>query len=121
MYRDSGGTLCGLGYRRDAGNERGWKKRLDLGLGHPMRSSGEREDSRNPLWKRTAVRPYDTPITKRGEAEARRKWQGKKRTELSVRHIAIIVLLQMWPETRNDFPCPVFLVHGNEAASHDAS
>ena len=82
---------------------------------------GEREDSRNPLWKRTAVRPYDTPITKRGEAEARRKWQGKKRTELSVRHIAIIVLLQMWPETRNDFPCPVFLVHGNEAASHDAS
>ena len=55
---------------------------------------GEREDSRNPLWKRTAVRPYDTPITKRGEAEARRKWQGNKRTELSVRHIAIIVLLQ---------------------------
>ena len=32
---------------------------------------GEREDSRNPLWKKTAARPYDTPITGRGEREAR--------------------------------------------------
>ena len=33
---------------------------------------GEREDSRNPLWKKTASRPYDTPITSRGATEARR-------------------------------------------------
>ena len=33
---------------------------------------GEREDSRNPLWKKTASRPYDTPITSRGATEAHR-------------------------------------------------
>ena len=33
---------------------------------------GERLDSHDRNWKRTAARPYDTPITKHGEAEAHR-------------------------------------------------
>ena len=31
---------------------------------------GERQDTKDPSWKRTAVRVYDTPITKHGMMEA---------------------------------------------------
>ena len=31
---------------------------------------GERLDTRDRNWKKTAARPYDTPITKHGEAAA---------------------------------------------------
>ena len=45
---------------------------------------GEREDSRNPQWKKTAVRPYDTPITSRGGREVHRlsnaRFSGKAST-----------------------------------------
>ena len=33
---------------------------------------GERQDSKDPSWKKKAVRVYDTPITKRGMMEANR-------------------------------------------------
>lgn len=49
---------------------------------------GERKDARNPQWKKTAVRPYDTPITSRGELEAHqlsvRRYSGKVRRSLCV-------------------------------------
>ena len=31
---------------------------------------GEREDTQNPKWKQSAVRPYDTPITNKGKVIA---------------------------------------------------
>lgn len=33
---------------------------------------GERLDSQDRNWKRTAARPYDTPLTARGHGEAHR-------------------------------------------------
>ncbi len=33
---------------------------------------GERLDTQNRQWKKTAARPYDTPITPRGQREALR-------------------------------------------------
>ena len=45
---------------------------------------GERQDTRDPSWKKTAERPYDTPITSRGKLEAfrlsERRFKGKVRS-----------------------------------------
>ena len=38
---------------------------------------GERLDTKNREWKKTAPRPYDTPITPRGEREALRLAKGR--------------------------------------------
>ena len=38
---------------------------------------GERLDSMNPSWRRTADRPYDTPITEKGKLEAYRVAQDR--------------------------------------------
>ena len=54
---------------------------------------GERLDTMDPRWKRTASRVYDTPITKKGEIAAFRiakdRYMGKVSTLLSSRVIYV--------------------------------
>jgi len=54
---------------------------------------GERLDKKDPSWKRTASRVYDTPITKKGEVVAFRiakdRFLGRVSTLLSSRAIYV--------------------------------
>ena len=72
---------------------------------------GERLDTREPSWARTAVRPYDTPITGKGKLEAfslaQKRFTNKVLLKLSDnyhrcrRKVSMIITL-----TGNPFPSP---------------
>ena len=45
---------------------------------------GERLDSMDRNWRRTAARPYDTPLTRRGHSEANRLVKQRLEGKVSV-------------------------------------
>ena len=56
---------------------------------------GERLDTREPSWARTAVRPYDTPITGKGKLEAFRLAQKRFTNKVLLKLTVIIIIIDV--------------------------